>query len=115
MAARRWDRDTLPHIPPKDRCSCEACNAKRIARWSSLSAAQRRAMLAVHPEWPRHVGDVLHNGVRWQTVATLLKQARDRPALLQQLGLKTWSLNSVSMPFLILSQAGRDMLDAVRP
>jgi len=111
----RWDRDSLPHIPPKDRCPCEACNAKRHARWAGLSAAQRRAMLAVHPEWPRHVADVLHTGVRWRSIATLLQRGRDRPALVEQLGLKTWSLNSEAMPFLRLSQAGRDLLDTVRP
>lgn len=115
MAVPRWDRDTLPHIPPKDRCPCEACNAKRQARWASLSAAQRRAMLAVHPESPRHVPDVLRMGVRWATLATLLQRQRGRPALIEQLGLKTWSLNSESMPFLILSQAGRDLLDTVQP
>lgn len=113
--AARWDRDVLPHLPPKDRCPCEACNAKRVARWAALSPAQRRALLAVHPESPRHVPDVIRAGVRWRTVATLLQRRRDRPALIEQLGLKTWSLNSVSMPFLRLSQAGRDLLDTVQP
>ncbi|GAN14120.1 hypothetical protein SP6_30_02610 [Sphingomonas paucimobilis NBRC 13935] len=113
--AARWDRDTLPHIPPKDRCSCEACDAKRRARWASLSPAQRRAMLAVHPTSPRHVPDVLRTGVRWSTLATLLQRQRGRPALIEQLGLKTWSLNAESMPFLRLSQAGADLLDTVQP
>lgn len=72
-------------------------------------------MLAVHPESPRHVPDVLRTGVRWRTLATLLQRHRDRPALIEQLGLKTWCMKAELMPFLRLTQAGRDLLDTVKP
>lgn len=101
----------LPHLG----CRCAPCRSARARVWHSLSAAQRVALRALDFAVPRHQTDLQkRDGIRWRTIATLMLDRPDRPALVRahQLGERNW--HASTMTFFTLNQHGDELIAAMR-
>ena len=101
-------------VRPSAGCRCRECVAARRRIHAALSPAQRHALEVIDLRIPRHPLDLRNrDGVRSQTLDVLAMRTATRPPLVHRIALRSWPLNSEHIPFILLTQDGAEVLDAV--
>jgi len=110
------------HSSPVLGCRCRGCDAERVAIYRDLTGGQRRAIQLLHFAVPRHQSDLLmRDNIRWCSVTSLIYPHRpnagtpsydQRPALIRLVYLREALARATPMPFLTLTQHGREIRDA---